>query len=88
MARFSALRFLFVVALVGVALMVLPSYGFACESCRSVNPDSPLTAGMNAAIMMLLVVINFVLGSFVLFFLHLRKQARLYLSNMNNVETN
>ena len=88
MARFSTSRFLSIVAVVMVALMVLPTYGFACESCRSVNPDSPLTAGMNAAIIMLLIVINFVLGSFVLFFLHLRKQARLYLSNMNNVETN
>jgi len=88
MTRFSAVRFLWIVAVVVVALMVLPSYGFACESCRSVNPDSPLTAGMNAAIIMLLVVINFVLGSFVLFFFHLRKQARLYVSNMNSVKNN
>ena len=88
MARFSVLRFLSISAIAVIVLVVLPSYGFACESCRSVNPDSPLTAGMNAAIIMLLIVINFVLGSFVLFFLHLRKQTRLYLSNMNNVETN
>jgi len=69
------------VGMLVASFTLLPDFLLACEACRSVNPNSPLTAGMNAAIIVLLIIINSILGSFVLFFLHLRKRAKLYLNN-------
>lgn len=60
------------------SLILLPTYVLSCESCRSVDPNSPMTAGMNAAIIMLLIMTNFVLGGFLSFFLYLRRRARLF----------
>jgi hypothetical protein len=61
-----------------VGLIIMPSLVYSCESCRVGNPDSPLTAGMNVAIITLLIITKAILGGFVLFFLNLRKRAKMY----------
>lgn len=55
-------------------VFVFPAIGFCCEACRG-NPNSPLTAGMDMAILTLLGIIGFVLSGFISFFLYLRKKA-------------
>jgi LPXTG-motif cell wall-anchored protein len=45
----------------------------ACPSCFG-DPDSPMTGGMNAAILILLGITGSVLAALVLFFLYLRRR--------------
>jgi len=47
----------------------------ACPSCYG-TPDSPMTEGMNMAILSLLGITGGVLVSFVAFFMYLRRRAR------------
>ena len=45
----------------------------ACPSCYG-DPDSPMTAGMNAAIMILLGITGSVLAAVTIFFVYLRRR--------------
>jgi len=45
----------------------------ACPSCYG-DPDSPMTSGMNAAIMILLGITGSVLAGVTIFFVYLRKR--------------
>lgn len=66
----------FFTILVIIMLMALPIAGYACPVCYG-NAESPLTAGMNMAILTLLGVTGSVLGLLAVFFLYLRKKANL-----------
>ena len=62
-----------------LAVMVLgPDLAIACPMCFAGigNIDSPMATGMNNGILVLLAVIGVVQGSFVAFFLGLRRRAR------------
>ncbi len=62
-----------------LAVMVLgPDLALACPVCFSGigNIDSPMATGMNNGILVLLALIGVVQGSFVAFFLGLRRRAR------------
>ncbi|RMD93558.1 MAG: hypothetical protein D6814_15485 [Calditrichaeota bacterium] len=51
-----------------------PGLAQACPVCYGA-PDSPLTAGMNLAILTMIGIIGFILSSFVIFFIYLRRRA-------------
>jgi len=63
------------VCLSALLLFGPPAAGFACPSCYGA-PDSPMTAGMNTAILVMLGIIGGVLLSFVAFFLYLWRRNR------------
>ena len=63
-----------------IALELIPSYSFACGACYGAA-DSSLTAGMNMGILSLLGVTGGVLGSFMTFFLYLRKRAKAFVAS-------
>lgn len=63
--------------LVGVGTLLAPEVTRACAVCFG-DPESPMTDGINLAILTLVGVTGSVLGGFVAFFLHLRKRARLF----------
>jgi len=58
-----------------VLLMVAPSITHACSVCGG-DPDSAMTAGMNAGIISLLIVTGLVLSMFVGFFVFLWRRQR------------
>jgi hypothetical protein len=64
-------RSLFTIVLVSIVPGVLP----ACPSCYGAA-DSPMTAGMNTAILVMLGIIGFVLGVIVSAFLFLWRRAK------------
>ena len=69
-------KFFQILPSLGVILWSLvPTTASACATCYGA-PDSPLTKGMNMAILSLLVVIGGVLGGIVAFIFHLRRQSR------------
>ena len=63
------------VALVVFVLVITTGSASACPSCYGA-PDSPMTEGMNMAIMSLLGVTGGVLAAFVGFFVYLRRRAQ------------
>ena len=58
----------------GLVLVAHPACVLACPSCYGA-PDSPMTNGMNMAIMSLLGITGFVLIAFVSFFIYLRRRS-------------
>jgi hypothetical protein len=72
--------------LIAVAVAILFSAnqcGYACPNCYG-DPESPLTDGMNMAIISLLGVTGSVLGGFIGFFLFLRRRFRLFSEQSSN----
>lgn len=63
-----------------IAIAFVVTFGMqnviACPSCYGA-PDSPMTEGMNMAILSLLGITGGVLMSFVAFFVYLRRRARM-----------
>jgi hypothetical protein len=57
-----------------VAFVVLPDIVFACPSCYGA-PDSPMTAGMNMAILSLLGITGVVLCAIAAFIVYLWRRA-------------
>jgi heme/copper-type cytochrome/quinol oxidase subunit 2 len=68
----NALRILSLSALL---LLLRATAALACPSCYGAQ-DSPMTAGMNTAILVMLGIIGGVLASFVTFFLYLWRRNR------------
>lgn len=69
------LRFLSIcIVLLLITLITLPAYSAACPVCYGA-PDSPMVAGMNMAILVLLGITGTVLALFVSFFYYLKKRA-------------
>ena len=64
----------FIHKIIFLVIIALPVIGFTCDVCRG-NPESPLSEGMDMAILTLLGVTGTVLGSFATFFVYLKKQA-------------
>lgn len=60
-----------------VALLLGGHAAMACPSCYGA-PDSPMTEGMNMAIMSLLGITGAVLAGFVAFFVYLRRRAHMF----------
>jgi len=72
--------------LMGVVIVMLLSviqHGYACPNCYG-DPESPLTDGMNMAIISLLGVTGGVLTGLVGFFLYLRRRFRLSGEQLSN----
>jgi len=69
-------RLLQVGSLVAGTLLIAPARVWACPVCFG-DPSSPMTHGMNWAIIALLGVTGTVLGGFVAFFLYLFKRSRM-----------
>jgi heme/copper-type cytochrome/quinol oxidase subunit 2 len=65
------------IAVVVVILLSANQHGYACPNCYG-DPESPLTDGMNMAIISLLGVTGGVLTGVVGFFLYLRRRFRLF----------
>ena len=62
-----------------IALLALLSQEtFACPVCYGLS-DSPMSEGVNAAILVLMVITGTVLSTFVAFFLYLRKRSKITL---------
>ncbi|MFQ5628836.1 MAG: hypothetical protein ACE5I1_08750 [bacterium] len=55
----------------------MPTISYACPVCFGA-PESPLTEGMNMAILTLLGIIGTLLGMFGAFFIYLRNRAKQY----------
>jgi len=62
-----------VLLLLFLAAGAFPAAVHACPGCYG-DPDSPMTEGMNMAIVSLLGVTGGVLGGVVLFFMHVRRR--------------
>ncbi|MBI1802837.1 MAG: hypothetical protein HY033_01130 [Ignavibacteriae bacterium] len=58
-------------------LVALQGTIVACPNCYGA-PGSPLTDGMNTAILIMLGITGFVFGLFIVFFVMLRKRSRLF----------
>lgn len=70
--------------LAGFCLIFFPRAAWACSVCMG-DPDAPQTHGMNMAILFMLGVVATLLGSFAVFFVHLRTRAKLAASeNLNS----
>ena len=67
------LRFLSICIL--FLLIALPVYSASCPVCYGGDPDTPMIAGMNMAILALLTITGMVLTLFVSFFIYLKKLA-------------
>jgi heme/copper-type cytochrome/quinol oxidase subunit 2 len=67
---------LLLIAVVIAILLSAAQTGHACPNCYG-DPESPLTDGLNMAIMSLLGVTGSVLGGFIGFFFFLRRRFRL-----------
>ena len=65
------------------ALFVSTSSAFACPSCYG-DPESPMTDGMNMAILALLGITGSMLALFGAFFLYLRRRFRLIHDRFSN----
>jgi hypothetical protein len=73
----NIVRYLVLSAAMLLCIALFSSTSLACGVCFGA-PDSPLTAGMNMGILSLLGITGGVLGSFVTFFLKLRRRARMF----------
>jgi hypothetical protein len=74
---------LLLIAVVVASLLSANQHGYACPNCYG-DPESPLTDGMNMAIISLLGVTGSVLGGFIGFFLFLRRRFRLFSEQSSN----
>jgi len=66
-----------VISIVILMIAAVPAPSFACPVCFGAQ-DSPMTAGMNMAILSMLGIVGFVLSGFVGFFLFVRRRYKLH----------
>jgi len=70
------------------SFLLIPSVqqvSVACSVCYG-DPESPMIIGMNMGILTLLIFVIGTLASFAVFFLNLRKRAKVYANSLNRKE--
>lgn len=74
------------IALLGLAAFFVPSAVRACAVCFG-NTDSQLTKGMNAGVLVLLLVVLAVLGGFAALFVHIARRSAAAALEESSTET-